>query len=552
MSNLKTLYRKAVPAALLLLPLGYFLWSAQMVTFQAPPWWVAALGLGVLALYSRRVPWPAWLYWGWGGITLLWSLAPGHTLVWTLWSIVFLAAMMAGRWLPGFWLLNLPLLFLGIDAGLLLYHFGYTTGEEPLFQYAYGAQALLLVPLLAVTTLKQGRNWTLVLLALLLSAALFSTLISGARAVYLPLLVVVMLGGYRIVREGMDRKRILLAALVVVGSLALVDGLLSYHPVRAALARNLVATNQLIRSEEGGVGSRGFGTVEWRLRMWEQTGDIALKRPFGAGAGSFPAVIHAYQQYPMLWSNNPHNVLMETLAQSGWVGLLLLLLLLGWPMIKVWPSGHWPFALAVGGFWSTFIFDIHTMSPAMMLVAFWSLGALWKLAEGEAPTVSRSVNVKPLGVVLAFGLVLWWYLPCQSDVCSVERHLGHPEKVLPRLAEADPASRDEVLEMARSLYPQSLWVLQADLLYAVQPEERLRIIKETSLRFPFQHPRNYLRWAELASSLGKDDEVEEAISLGLQYFPPDAKVNLGRRRGLTREAYDQLITSLIANQMPQE
>jgi hypothetical protein len=65
---------------------------------------------------------------GLGGLTLFWRLAPGHTLVWTLWGIVFLAALMAGRWLPGFWLLNLPLLFLGLDAGLLLYHFGYTAG----------------------------------------------------------------------------------------------------------------------------------------------------------------------------------------------------------------------------------------------------------------------------------------------------------------------------------------------------------------------------------------------------------------------------------------
>jgi hypothetical protein len=192
------------------------------------------------------------------------------------------------------------------------------------------------------------------------------------------------------------------------------------------------------------------------------------------------------------------------------------------------------------------MFDIHTISPGMMIIAFWSLGALWYLAEKRVPGTLRVSNLKSIGVVFVLGLALWWYLPCHSELCSVERHLGFPAKVPGELSEADQATSDKVLENARNLYPQSLWVLQAELLYAARPDERLQIIRETSLRFPFQHPRNYLRWAELALALGENDDVEEAVALGLRYVPPDAKVNLGRRRGLSGEEYDDLIASLIA------
>ena len=85
--------------------------------------------------------------------------------------------------------------------------------------------------------------------------------------------------------------------------------------------------------------------VVWRVRMAEQTLAITAAHPQGTGVGSFPAVIHRYQRYPMLWSNSAHNFYLETLATGGPLRLLLLLAILGTAVVAGWRTERWPVAL---------------------------------------------------------------------------------------------------------------------------------------------------------------------------------------------------------------
>ncbi|GEM88755.1 hypothetical protein [Oceanithermus desulfurans] len=71
-------------------------WDYPYFIYTEPPLWVAAGGLAALLYWGRKVPAVGWLWRGWGLLT--WSLAPGNTLVASLWELPILAALAVGRW----------------------------------------------------------------------------------------------------------------------------------------------------------------------------------------------------------------------------------------------------------------------------------------------------------------------------------------------------------------------------------------------------------------------------------------------------------------------
>ena len=179
------------------------LWRRPQDVYSVPPIGYLIASLLVLALLGRRLSWLLWAYWAAAALTLLWSVAAGHTLLALQWELVFLAFAVAGLWRPGFWLLAVSLLVMGLDSTVLFSVFGFLAGGESLLLYQAGAEALLLVAPGLVLALNAKRPlWLRVLGGLVVAAALFVALASGARAVYLPLVVIMVLASWRLLRGG--------------------------------------------------------------------------------------------------------------------------------------------------------------------------------------------------------------------------------------------------------------------------------------------------------------------------------------------------------------
>ncbi len=188
--------------------------------YSVPPAGYLLAALAVLTLFGRRLPWLLWAYWVAAALTLIWSLAPGHTLLALQWELVFLAFVVAGMWSPGYWLLMVPLLLFGLDRTILFSVFGFLEGGESLLLYQAGAQALLLVAPAMVMLLGHEKPWWLRGIGGILSvAALYVALASGARSVYVPLLAIVLLVVVRLVRVGASKWRLAANAFVLVMAL---------------------------------------------------------------------------------------------------------------------------------------------------------------------------------------------------------------------------------------------------------------------------------------------------------------------------------------------
>ena len=60
--------------------LAWRVWDYPYFIYTEPPFWLVLGGLAALAYWGRELPYVGWLWWGWGLLTLTWSLAPGNTL----------------------------------------------------------------------------------------------------------------------------------------------------------------------------------------------------------------------------------------------------------------------------------------------------------------------------------------------------------------------------------------------------------------------------------------------------------------------------------------
>jgi O-antigen ligase len=497
----------------------FWVWHQPGTHYDAPPLWAMLVGLIALAVLGRRVTWPVWLWWAAGLATLAWSFTPGNTLVLSLWELLYVAAFAAAAsssrtWLWAFWGLNLVLLADGMFTAFSLNAFGLATFFSGSIHYVMGAQALVLAPM-ALGWLRRPGRWAW-LARVLLVVAVFAALSSGARAVYVPLVIALVLGAWRLWREGIGLMRLAAGALALVVTVVLFDATLQFHPVREALGGKVSLTKQA--SDFNAVGS-----FTSRLQMWDQTLSIAISHPLGTGTGSFRDTLPAFVKYPTVLFANAHNYYLETAATGGWLRLVVLVGLLGSSLWRAWRSARWPLALGAFGLWATLAFDITGYYPGVMLLAFATLGALEVKPEGVE--IFKSVSHRP--PVLAWGLsgvgvllVLWWFLPCQGTSCSLERQLGWRASVLEEAQRTTPDERQMLLEGARGLNPQSFWVDAARLRVAPGDAERLWILEDIIERFPLQGPGNYLELARTALRLGRRDQARRVLELGLQRFPP--------------------------------
>lgn len=526
----------------------YELWSGAYFVYFQPLLAAPLLALLVILLAGgREAPWLAYAFWLAGALTLVWSLAPGNTLIYLLWELSFVGALVLGIRFPWlFWPLALVLLLYNLQAALSLNLFDLQKYLSGSVHYVAGAQALALLPLAVAGFLRGATGWRAVGWLLLAFVTLYLALISGARAVYLPLAIgmVILLG--RSLWAGVSWMRVLITVVLLAGLVLGLDHVFPNQPLATALG-----TKATVEAQTGAVSDQGGFSN--RLRLWDQAMAIALDNPQGAGVGSYPAVIHAYQKYPMTWSSSAHNYFIEVLSGGGWLKLTLLLALLVPAFLLVWLSPSWPWAIAAGGFWMTLAVDVTSYYPGVMMFAFLLVGVLYGRLRIDAVHIPAALAAPRLTfslwlatLLLGAGMTAWWFVPCSGAPCATQRYLGIDYKVLPALEEATPSQRVLLLERASELYPASQWVLRARQRYVASPEDELALAREFAIRFPYQHPDNYLLWAQAALAAGRPGEALEAIEAGLAVFPAD-RYPYGEQR-MTRERYAQWIDQADALQ----
>lgn len=512
---LLTGYIRILLPALTLFTTLLWLWQQVFSHYDAAPLWLVGLVLGASVILLSKIPPILWAWWGLGLFSIFWSLTPANTLVLGLWELAYLAAFAAGGWLLGFVVLNLVLLGYGLLTTLLLAWTGMVMYFSGSTHYVAGAQALVLIPL---ATQWMFRSRLPLLSGILLTGTLYLALMSGARAVYLPLAAISLLLAWRLWREGVAWWRIGTGLGAVAIAVIAIDTMLPFTPVQNALGMKATIAKQV----QDLVPEGSFGS---RLQMWQQTLNIALQEPLGTGNGSFRDVLAAYQQYPGVLFSSAHNYYLETAATGGWLRLLLLLGILGWILWRGWNSPAWPWALGAAGLWATLAFDITGMYPAVMMLAFASLGAVYGQIQGSGgsqngwikPNLGLAVSL--VGIGLAIGLTAWWYWPCAHD-CANGRHLGYRPEVLAEAAKLSGSEQAALLERAAQLNPKSLWVYRVKLQHAQTLAEQLAVLSQINRSFPFASPDYYWQQVQVALQLGRREEAIAALEAGLERFPP--------------------------------
>ena len=398
------------------------------IIWTPAPLWAAVASLIAVALLVRRVP--VWITVSWllGLSTYVWSLAPGATLLASLWGLVFVASAAAGRWSTAMLFAVVYIFSNDLQNALALNAFDLQTYTSGSVHYRLGAVALVLFAPAVAGFARARSRWLASAWWVLASVSAYGAVISGSRGVYVPFLLILGLTALRVFKRGRTPWRWVLGLVALFAVLVVTDVVVPFHPAAEALSAKATLDAQATAAASSG----GFTQ---RLRFWDQGLSMAWQHPSGVGLGAFRDTIHAFQRFPMVWSSSPHNIFVETVATVGVPGLTVLLILLGHAFVVGWQSRRWPWALAMLGIWSTLAVDVTADYPSMMAVAFATVGAcLGPSATRFAPPVAtawRSARLRTLGVWLASltvalgaALTVWWFSPCEGSMCALTQGRG--------------------------------------------------------------------------------------------------------------------------------
>jgi hypothetical protein len=160
----------------------------------------------------------------------------------------------------------------------------------------------------------------------------------------------------------------------------------------------------------------GTGDLEGRLfsasgngrsDYWRVAGGMVRDEPLlGAGAGAFER--HWLEKRPTsFYARDAHNLYLETLAELGPVGLLLLLATLAAPVVALWRARRIPLAPAAGGAYCAFlvhaVVDWHWELPGVLVPVL--LCAVALLTWGRATTSPLATRDRRIALALAVPLV---------------------------------------------------------------------------------------------------------------------------------------------------
>lgn len=481
---------------------------------------LALLGVSlvVLVAWARRLPTLAWAWWAAGLLTLSWSQAPGHTLLLALWELVFLAGLVIGRSAFGAPIVVGALLVNGLLVNLTtaaLTPSGAATFLSGSNLYVAGALALAAFPIAFVTWAKGGRWWLLGAVGAVLS--LYAVGISGARAVYVPGVLVALILFWRTWRDGVAWTRLALMTGVLAVGIVGLDLVAPHAPLRTATIGKLVQTVTTTTDFAAG------GNFQTRLQMWEAGAHIAARFPQGLGNGAFASVFQAYLEWPVYFSNFLHNYFLETLVTGGWLRLVTLLLLLGVVAWRGWRSEAWPWVAAAVGLWGTLAFDITGAMPPVMLAAFVVLGAALPRAASEAQNVERSQKtarawVSLAGVAVAVVASAWWFWPCGDGLCLIRHRLAWSGALGSALRLTPPSEQPKILADVRERYGRSLAVAFFEASRATSDAERTRLLEGIVRAFPYGSLTAYSELAAAYEREGRKRQAADMLRLGVQRF----------------------------------
>lgn len=495
--------------------------SVAWITTPPPPWTIG-IALACIAVRGGSISRFGWLWWGWGLLTLAWSLTPGTTYEWAVWGALYLAALSAGS-VPIAFSVVVVLLLDGGFSVLSLQLAGLHQFFSGSINYLTGAISLAVLPMAFVESIRSSRAAYRVAFLSLAAVSALLALASGARAVYVPMLAAVFVTTVRTIRGGAKTRDLLIAVVAIVGAVYLADAVIPGRPAQVAMrSKSPVAglpANPLASTSSP---SDVQGSIETRFKMIRQAVAIGFRHPFGTGLGSFKESIQYFQQFPTVNFSSAHNFLVEVFATTGWPGLLLLGGLFWSVLSRGWKSPTlWPYAVGTGAMASTMLFDVTWSMPAIPLTVFLLVGTIHaktriNTSDARAALWRRAILMGKLAVVM---VSISWYAPCSSSTCGVSHHLGFQPDAIRVVQDQPPPLQAASLAWLRSHYPRSLWVWALEHSIATTDTDRLRIDREMVRLFPYASTDLYLEWARLAMQEGRTEEARNAIQTGLIYFP---------------------------------
>lgn len=193
---------------------------------------------------------------------------------------------------------------------------------------------------------QQGKLKLLYVVALLVPL-LFVLTLSGSRSSWLYLIFMAILGAGFAWRDGQFRRLRIYGVLLLAG-FALMHGLVQL-PFVANAGDQLNTLSRLIAEDNG--------TRSIRAYLWQEGGAVFMQAPLlGVGLGQF--ALHHFQLQPLQGAGvvglytHAHNLIFQLAAETGSVGVLLLLGSLGawlWSLRRVTlTAAHWWLYAALG------------------------------------------------------------------------------------------------------------------------------------------------------------------------------------------------------------
>jgi O-Antigen ligase len=149
----------------------------------------------------------------------------------------------------------------------------------------------------------------------------------------------------------------------------------------------------------------------------------------GSGEGSYERYWDEYRTSPSK-IKNVHNLYLETLAELGPVGLVLLLLALGAPLVAAFKARRRSLAAAAAGAYVAFLahaaVDWDWQMPAVTLVALFCGVALLVSSRGApSPLLGPAARATAAAVVIALGVIAFVGLKGNLAIASSEDATAH-------------------------------------------------------------------------------------------------------------------------------
>ncbi len=211
----------------------------------------------------------------------------------------------------------------------------------------------------------------------------------------------------RRVRIGTRGRRAIGIALAVAALGAAAAGVVR-HGGPGAIAHDAYSGFTAAPAKDGDLNRRVLSlSSNGRIALWRAAWQDARAQPLlGSGAGTYEQFFYEHRQTAALNVKDAHNLYLETLAELGPVGLALLLVALGIPLVAAVRARGDGVAVAAGGAYAAYLvhaaWDWDWELPAVTLVAL--------LAGSVLLARARSVSRRPVRtrtrVALAIALVV--------------------------------------------------------------------------------------------------------------------------------------------------